>query len=505
MKNKIKSYLRKLIFIIILAGIGTIFSTILITSCGTKTKTRETNQPIPRPNLLYIVVDEMREMAMSCSGDINIQTPGLDHLAAEGARFTHMYSPYPVCSPTRASIHTGLFPHNAGVPHNGYHLRETVTTLSEVLFRVGYSTGHIGKWHLEGVDSPTAQEDKNSFLPHRPEWSNADYAYVPSTNHRGFQYWAGFETGHQYFGSRYWEKDHEPIYIPKGVYEPDYQTDQAIAFIEKNRDKSWYLDLNFGTPHFPLVKENVKVADLSLFDPEKIQLRPNVPIKFASEAREQLAIYYAMIHNIDQNIAKLLDKLDELNLTENTIVIFTSDHGDMMLSHGQHYKRRPMEESSRVPFIIRYPAKIQAGKIAGQYLTLVDVFPTILDLIEVKKPCNEGKSFLKVLNTNFLDEIHQSIYLGCYWFGCRDYDPGLHLKMPWRAVHTKDYMMAFLKTDGNTVKPVQLFDMNKDPYQMNNLIDSAGYKSVKEDLRREFLKWRNKTGDSEFGKIKLLN
>ena len=485
------------VVIVALGAIG------LLTCCaGLKAKAEK----IKRPNLLYIVVDEMREMAMSCSGDLNIQTPALDRLAAGGARFTHMYTPNPVCSPSRASIQTGLFPHNAGVPHNGYHLRETVTTLAEVLSKVGYSTGHIGKWHLDGGDSPYAQEDKNSFMPHRSEWNiGDDYAYVPSSNHRGFQYWAGFETGHQYFGSRYWEKNHEPKYIPKGVYEPDYQTDQALAFIEKNRDKPWYLDLSFGTSHFPFVKENVKAGDLSLFDPDKIQLRPNVPAKFASDARQQLAIYYAMIHDIDQNVAKLLDKLDELNLTNNTIVIFTSDHGDMMLSHGQHFKRRPQEESSRIPFVIRYPAKIHPRKIAGQYLTLVDAFPTILDLLEVEKPCNEGVSFLKVLNSNYSDEIHQSIYLGCAWFGCRDSDPGLHSKMPWRAIRTKDYMMAFLKTSVNTVKPVQLFDMNKDPYQMNNLIDTASYDVVKGNLTKELFKWRNKTGDSEFGKIKLVN
>lgn len=502
MKNQEQFSLRKIFPNITFNIIGIIGITGLIGSC---VRTNSQSNEKKHPNLLYIVVDEMREMAMSCSGDLNIQTPGLDRMAAEGARFTHMYSPYPVCSPARASIMTGLFPHNAGVPHNGYHLRETTITLAEVLLTAGYSTGHIGKWHLDGIESTYAQEDRESFLPFRSEWSIDDYAYVPFSNHRGFQYWAGFETGHQYFGSRYWEKEHEPIYLPDDVYEPDYQTDKALDFIEMNQDKNWYLDLNFGTPHFPLVKENVKADDLSLFDPDKIQLRPNVPAEFTDEAREQLALYYAMIHNIDQNITRLLNKLDELNLSDNTLVIFTSDHGDMMLSHGQHYKRRPQEESSRVPFIVKFPSKIKSGKIVDQYLTLVDVFPTILDLLGVKKPCNEGESFQKLLTDNSSEEIHQSIYMGCYWFGCRDYDPGLHSKMPWRAIRTKDYMMAFLKTTENTVKAVQLYDMNKDPYQMNNLIDDSGYENIKEYLIQEFYRWRNKTGDSEFGKIRLVN
>lgn len=473
----------------------------VVTSCDRVTS--DSGRPEKKANLLYIVVDEMREMAMSCSGDENIQTRALDKLAAEGARFTRMYTPYPVCSPARASIATGHFPHNAGVPHNGYRLRENISTLAEVLAAAGYSTGHIGKWHLSGEDSPYAEEDIASFAPHRPEWSVANYPYVDPANYRGFQYWAGFEHGHQYFGSRYWEKDHEPRYLPEGVFEPDFQTDQALAYIENNADKSWYLEIDFGTPHFPLVEENVKAEDLALFDPAKMKLRPNVPAEFAEEARQQLAIYYAMIYNLDRNVERLLQKLDDLDLTENTLIVFTSDHGDMMLSHGQHYKRRPQEESSRIPFIMRYPARIPAGTVAGQYLTLVDVFPTILDLLDVPHPCNEGQSFIDVATGKSTSEIHRSIYLGCAWFGCRDYDPGLHAKRPWRAVRTKDYMMAFLK-NGNTLQPVQLFDMNKDPYQMNNLIDSAGYDDVKAELASELFAWRDKTGDSEFGRVKLV-
>jgi hypothetical protein len=126
-------------------------------------------------------------------------------------------------------------------------------------------------------------------------------------------------------------------------------------------------------------------------------------------------------------------------------------------------------------------------------------------LIGINKSCNEGTSFLKVLTSNSHDEIHQSLYLGCAWFGCRDYDPGLHSKMPWRAIRSKDYMMAFLKINENTVKPVQLYDMNNDPYQITNLIDSAGYEVVKENLIKELFNWRNKTGDSEFGKVNLVN
>lgn len=459
---------------------------------------------ISRPNLLYIIVDEMREMAMSCSGDPNINTPGLDSLAAQGMRFTRMYTPNPVCSPARASIHTGLYPHNAGMPHNGYHLRETAPTLAEVLQQAGYTTGHIGKWHLNGEPSTTSREDKESYKLIKKEWSvDSYYGYVDPESHRGFEYWAGFEHGHQYFGSRYWEKEYKPILLPEGEYEPDVQTDLAIQFIKNNRSENWYLDLNYGTPHFPLVRENAKAEDLALFDTAKIILRPNVPPQFANEARESLAIYYAMIHNLDENIQKLMKALKEEGLFENTLIIFTSDHGDMMLSHGQHYKRRPQEESSRVPFIVCYPPAVKPGLVSERYLNLVDIYPSILEMLNVDAPPNEGLSFSPLLKGISDEEIHSSIYMGSAWFGGRDYDLGLHAKSPWRAVRTKDHMMAFLKTSDSQFDAIQLFDMNADPFQMNNLVDDPAYIDIKKVLTEELDAWRRKTGDAEVQKLKL--
>ncbi len=465
----------------------------------------KSSEPSPsKPNLLYIIVDEMREISMSCTGDPNIRTTGLDSLAASGILFTRMYTPNPVCSPTRASIHTGLYPHNAGMPHNGYHLRETAPTLADVLLKAGYETGHIGKWHLDGESSRFSVLDKESFKPLKREWSDpASYGYVDSVSHRGFKYWAGFEHGHQYFGSRYWGNEHKAILLPEGKYEPDVQTELAIQFIKNNRDKTWYLDLNFGTPHFPLIKENVKPSDLALFDPDSLILRSNIPPSFETEAREILAIYYGMIHNIDENIQKLLSALKEEDLLENTLIVFTSDHGDMMLSHGQHYKRRPQEESSRVPFIVSYPGKVKSHSVANQYLSLVDVFPTLLEMLNVEAPVNEGQSFVPILTGNSEEDIHSSIYMGGAWFGCRDYDPGLHSKSPWRAVRTKDYMMSFLKTSESKLEAVQLFDMNSDPYQMNNLVIDPAFDDVKRHLSHELDYWRRRTGDSEVQKLKL--
>ena len=448
-----------------------------------------------KPNLLYIIVDQMREMAMSCSGDENITTTALDNLASKGMRFTRMYTPTPVSSPARASLHTGLFPHNAGVPTNDRRLSEEVPTLAEILAEEGYVTGHIGKWHLDGRNE-YFDEDHESWrelrMPGYPLISC--YGYVPPERHRGFQYWAGFEHGHQYFGSRYWKKEREAILLPEGVYEPDHQTDLAIEFIRQNRDTSWYLDLNFGTPHFPLDDKNVRPEDLQLFDPASLVLRPNVPAEFEEEAREILSIYYAMIHNLDLNLQRLLETLRNEGILDNTVIVFTSDHGDLMLSHGQNYKRRPQEESTRVPFIVSYPPLVKQGAVADQLLTLVDIFPTLLELIDIEPPFNEGKSFKSLLTGASTDDIHSSIYMLGSPLGCRATDPG-YVRNPWRAVRTHDFMMAFIVKNDTELEAFQLYSMNSDPYQMNNLIHDPAYGSIKHELAGELDSWRKKTGD----------
>jgi arylsulfatase A-like enzyme len=281
------------------------------------------------PNLLYIVCDEMREMAMSCSGNPNIQTPNLDRLAASGFRSTRMYTTSPVCCPARATMQTGMYPHNAGFPdyNNGMHLREDVPTIAEILSERGYQTCHIGKWHLNGKKLSPGNR------------------YVPPEYHRGYEEWLGFEHGHDYFGSVHYAKDDTQILPPGNQYEPDFQTDRAVQFIETNARRPWMMHLSWGPPHFPLTQVNVPADVLATFDPEALTLRGNVDAgQLPRTARMELAIYYAMIRNLDTNLGRLLDTLDELSIRDKTIIVFTSDHGDKWLGcrplGGNHVKNQ---------------------------------------------------------------------------------------------------------------------------------------------------------------------
>ncbi len=437
-----------------------------------------------KPNLLFVYADEMREMAMSCSGDTNVNTPNMDRLAGEGVHFRRMYTTSPVCSPARASLLTGMYPHNAGITSNNQHLRENIPTIAEITSANDYVTAHIGKWHVHGGFKP----GKKSL-----------YGYVPKESHRGFRYWAGYEHGHDnYFGAVYYTDSPVPIKLPDDVYEPDFQTDLAIKFIEDNKNKAWHIDLSWGPPHFPLTSNQVKAEDLARHNPETITLRPNVPEKYKQEAREQLAIYYAMIENLDHNMGRLLDKMDELGLTEKTVVVFTSDHGDMMLSHGQHYKRRPQEESSRVPYLLRYPGRVIPVGSIHDLASLVDSAPTLLDLMGLKHTGMDGISHAPRLISDTSKPARDCVYMQCHQFGCRDYDPGLYMKKTWRAIRTEEYMAAFLKGDNGNPKIVQLFDMKKDPYQMNNLADSVEYAKTRTYLTQKTINVSKSCNDTWF-------
>ena len=423
-------------------------------------------------------------MAMSGAGNPDLRTPNMDRLGREGAVFTRTYTSCPVCCPARSSMMTGLFPNKTGVWKNDVRMSEDVSCIAEILRDAGYATGHIGKWHLDGSHG---RED--------------GYDYVPPERHRGFTYWAGFEHGHRYWNARYFTDGPEPIRFPEGTYEPDGETDLALEFMERHHEEPWFLDLSWGPPHFPL--DQAKPEDRARHDPATMQLRSNVPEGFHEEAREAYANYYAMIENLDWNLGRLLDKLDELGLAEDTIVVFTSDHGDMLLSHGQHFKRRPQQESALVPFLVRYPGAIPAGQRIDALASLVDEVPTLLDLMGVAGPAMDGVSHAGRLHSGDPSQEPDSIYMHGSFFGCRDWDPGLHARSPWRAVVTERYKAAYLKLGDDSMCLVQLYDLGRDPYEMQNLAQSAAHGEVRAAMDQRLREWISRTEDRAFDGLQM--
>jgi len=409
-----------------------------------------------RPNVLYVFADQMRASAMGCMGNPCVKTPNLDKLAREGMLLTNALSCSPVCSPYRAQLLTGRFGHHTGVIHNDIKLPDEEVTLPEVLKRGGYATGYIGKWHLNG--------DRQGF--------------VKREDRQGWDYWAALACSHRYFKTRYYRDTPEPI--PIDGYEPDVQTDLAIEFMRQNAGRPFCLAVSFGPPHNPYKAP----AKCDIYDPVKVPLRPNVPKEKAKKWRPVIAQYYGLVTSLDANIGRMMRALAKLGLADDTVFCFSSDHGDMLGSQGHRLKQRPWEESINVPFILRYPRRIDAGQTRDTLFSSVDVMPTLLGLCGAPAPPNVDGLDLSPLLLGTGGEEPECV---CFTNTHRGGGPGTD----WRGIRTKQYMYAY-HAEGDWV----LYDLKADPYELKNLLGDPRHQVIRDRLRAALDAWREKTGDT---------
>jgi arylsulfatase A-like enzyme len=321
-------------------------------------------EPARKPNILFILPDQWRAQAFGFAGDSNAKTPNLDRLQKESIWFVNAVAAVPVCCPTRASIMTGQRALTHGVFLNDAPLSTNATTLSGVLRAAGYATGYIGKWHLDG---------------------SRRSAFIPPERHYGFDYWKVLECTHDYNHSFYYGDN--PEKLKWDGYDAIAQTRDAQEFLRthKNAEKPFLLFLAWGPPHDPYQTAPTRYREM--FKPDSIKLRPNVPTKAESQTRKDLAGYYAHCAALDDCVGQLLATLRETGLDRNTIVLFTSDHGDMLGSHGMRAKQKPFDESIRVPFLLRLPESIgsRTGKLDSP-INSEDIMPTLLGLCQVPIP-----------------------------------------------------------------------------------------------------------------------
>jgi arylsulfatase A-like enzyme len=422
-----------------------------------------------RPNIVFVFADQMRAHAMGCMGNKQVITPNLDHLAEEGVLVTNAISSIPICTPYRAELLTGRYGHSTGVTHNDVRLPDKEVVISEIMKMHGYATGYIGKWHLSG-----SRQDP-----------------VDAKSRRGWDFWAVRNCSHQHFDPCYWLNDsREPVYVPG--WEPDVQTDLAVEFIEKNKQAPFCLFLSFGPPHNPY-KAPEKYVEM--YSDKELTHRPNVPDGFPMERLRQ---YYAMTTSLDVCMGRINHALEHAGVSEDTIFVFTSDHGDMLGSQGHQLKSRPWEESINIPFIIRYPRKIKAGQRCDWIISSVDVMPTLLGLCDIPIPpqvqgFNYSSTFLgeskeqrdaaflfyfenlKVLNSRILES------------GRTGGGPGTD----WRGIRTREWIYAY-HFSGDWV----MYDLKNDPYQLKNLVDDPKFAAKKNELREQLESMRETLGDS---------
>jgi len=391
-----------------------------------------------RPSVLFVLADEWRAQATGYSGDRNVTAPALDRLAGESVNFETAVSGCAVCCPYRASLLTGQYPLTHGVFINDVELKPKGPTMGELFRGAGYRTGFIGKWHVYG--SPDGRYGRR-------------LAYIPPEKRFGFDYWKACECSHEYNHSLYYEdNDPTPKYWPG--YDAIAQTEDCCRFLERRSTDPFLMVLSLGPPHFPLDTAPERFREM--YRARKIDLRPNVPADKRVEAISGLRGYYAHMMALDGCFARLLETLERTGAAEDTIVVFTSDHGDMMLSQGLTTKLYPWDESIRVPFLLRYPRRFgRKGRNVRAPLNAPDILPTLLKLCGIGVPESvEGADAFALPPDHAAFLSLPAPITEARRYGFAEY----------RGLRSQRY--TYVRSIRG---PWLLYDNQRDPYQMHNL------------------------------------
>lgn len=440
-----------------------------------------------KPNLLVIMTDEHSFRTLGCYrqtlskeqselwGEGNVvETPMIDSLAKEGALCTNFYSTSPVCSPARGSFMTGMYPQNTPVLTNDIPLKGELTTFASLLQKEGYSTGYSGKWHLDGHGKP-------QWGPKR-QFGFADNRFMFNRGH-----WKVLEDTPQ--GPRVkTQKNGKPSYDITGAdgksFTTDWLTTKTLNFLNENKDKPFCYMVSYPDPHGP---DKVRAPYDKMYTSMKFSVPPTAkksldgvpswgkPKKGAGDQAQ----YYGMIKCIDDNIKRILGLLKDNGQLDNTVIVFTADHGDMRGEHGKQNKGVPYEASAKVPFIVRYPEKIKAGKIVEESLGGVDFLPTVLGLMGFSvNPVQDGRD-ASILFQEKKPKVWDDVSFI-------------------RGTGTKNWTSALDKRFKLILSPVDmpwLIDKEKDPDELSNFCFAPEYREVVRRLAKALKAYGEKYND----------
>lgn len=422
----------------------------------------------------------MRYQALGSSGDPNAMTPSLDGLAAEGVRCTQAVSQYPVCMPFRAALMTGLPANLNGVERHGDFLDPATRTVAHAFADAGYRTSYVGKWHLA--------PESGAAMVSPAGWAGQDFWVHPRLR-GGFQDWFGFNISNNYYETYICSGEKvEPLRLPG--YQTDALTDISIDYLSRMATDGagpWFHVISYESPHpgagGPDGAAGYPVPDeyRGLYDPARVLLRPNVPPESAGTARGQLAGYYRLIANLDDNVGRLLAHLDGSGLGEETLVVFLSDHGEMGGSHGLRNKQVPYEESLHVPLIFRHPG-LTAGSEYGDPICGLDIAPTCLGLcglpgLDGAKGIDHSGALRPSPAAAPGRPLREAVLV--QWNDTR-YRFGDH---PYRALRSPRYTFVLARDDAFCL----LFDRETDPYELRNLYWDAEQAELRARLSAELL------------------
>ena len=435
-----------------------------------------------RPNLLFIFADQLRACSLPLYGESQIETPGMDRLAAEGVTFTNSVSSCPVCTPYRSMLLTGRHPQTTGHLINFVRTRHDEISLGDCFGRAGYRTGWVGKWHLH----------TGSF----PQVPGMDY--VPEGRDRlGFDYWRGYNFHCRYFQG--WVNRGDWRNETWEGYETDALARYAAEFLDSVGDEPFCL---FVSPHQPHFTGESDFAPRKYYDmlPDEIELRANCSGRWLEDsgaaATDWMAPasgayrhYLAMTLAVDDMVGRILSHLEGAGLAENTLVVFTSDHGSQMGSQGIHpwAKRQPYEESMLVPMIARMPGVLAEGATCDGLFTAVDHLPTLAALCGVDVPSTAEGMDLSAAWRGEPGAPERADALTMNFSSHFDY---LVDGSEWRGVRTKPHSYARW-LDGRAV----LYDLEADPLETTNLADDPAAAGLRAELERRMQELLAERGD----------
>lgn len=447
-----------------------------------------------RPNVVYVFPDQMRNHAMEFWGrdgyrdSVNFRndpvlTPRLNGFADQAVVLTQCQSNFPLSSPHRGMLLTGMFSQNSGVCLNCVahrpisSLRTDVECISDVFSNAGYNCAYIGKLHTDHP-TPNDPDRPGQYVEDRvPAWD----AYTPPERRHGFDYWYSYGTYDVHKSPHYWDTDGRRHEISQ--WSPTHETDRAIAYLAnedgvRDASKPFFMMVSYNPPHHPYAStDDVEEQDYALYQDKslsQLMVRPNADTTMTKAA--QAPYYFASVTGVDRNFGRILDAIDSLGLADETIVIFSSDHGETMCSHGTaDPKNSPYAESMNVPFMVRYPGHLQPRVDTQLIMSSPDIMPTVLGLAGLADsiPATiEGRDYSGWLisKSTGVPLRHGALYIRNL-DGDKDADGNVISYFPeTRGIKTAQYTLALtIDRKDNTLKNALLFDDLADPYQLNNL------------------------------------
>jgi len=410
-----------------------------------------------KPNVLFVLADQLRGCSVGYAGEEAVRTPNIDAFAESGTICTNAISMFPVCGPYRGSLITGRTPTTTGLVINDIPLKTNEVSIAHCFKAASYDTAYIGKWHLDG--------------PNRPG------PVPPGPRRQGFEYWMGANFEHNYNRSYYTDND-GLLQVWPG-WDAEAQTTHTIDYLRKrDSENPFCLFLSWGPPHHPY--RLVPQEYMDMYDPDTIEGRPNCP----DVPRDDLWGYYAQTTFLDDQFQRLLDTINDIGIEDETIIVFTSDHGDMHGSHGVYKKQWPWSEALKVPFVVRYPNIVPQGAILDAPLSVIDIMPTLLGLAGVPIPDTvEGVDLSAVIQGEPAEVPESVLIMNPCPFSIGDkrgydqYPDYQGMRLEYRGIITTRYTYV------HTIdQPWLLFDNINDPYQINNLIAAPAQAEIRARL-----------------------